>query len=429
MKHQVKKIKNCKYQVKIEVDDKTIESRFEEVFREFQKQARLKGFREGKAPMDLVRATYAAEAEQEVIKSLVSESYYSAIRDSKLFPVGSPSVTDLKLERGKKLSFTAEFETAPQFNVKNYKGVRVAKPEAAVTEEDVTKALERIRETRAELEPVVIIRPIQEGDVLRCDVEVAEAGGAFKPARKDALFAVDTKGADADVAGQLIGANAGETRDITGEFSEAEKASGLVGRKPLYRIAVKEIQTKKYPELDDAFASTLGKPTLEELKAEIRTDLVRLRDEQTKDRMKQEIFGELLKANDLELPESLVERQKERIIGEVRGRAQGGRENGHSAPKSEEEAKHLNELDSKALERAREQVKLFFILEKIAEQEKIEPSADEVEARVRELAAQTGRPEQEIREALQDDIYQNLKQSKTSEYLLANASVKGEDKK
>ncbi len=168
MKFQLKKLKDCKHALKIEVDEKRLGERYEEVYREFQKKAKLKGFREGKAPIDMVKTTFRAEAEEEVVKSLVGEAYHEALRESKLTPVGSPDIKDLKLE--KKLTFTAEFENVPLFNLKNYKGIRLEKPAVAVADDEVQKSLERLRETRATIEPIAILRPVQEGDGIRCDV-------------------------------------------------------------------------------------------------------------------------------------------------------------------------------------------------------------------------------------------------------------------
>ena len=336
-----------------------------------------------------------------------------------------PEIKELKMESGKKLTFTAEFESYPQFNVKNYKGVKVERPAAPVTEEDVNKAVESLRESRAQLEPVALIRPVIEGDVLRCDVEVYQNGN-LTPGRKDALFSLDKKGTPAEIVDQLIGAQVGETREITGEFSEEEKKNGLVGRKPLYRVAIHEIKAKRLPEADDAFATSFGKETLEALKSQIREDIGKMHQSRSEERMKESIFEQLLKSHDIEVPDALVARQKDRLLEQMGVPAGKERSNGHA--KSPEEAKAFETLQRDATDRARSQVKLFFILDKIAEAEKIEPTAEEVEGRIKGLATETGRPEEEIRETFADDIYQNLRQAKTGEYLLANASVKEEKK-
>jgi len=426
MKFQLKKIKDCKHALKIEVDEKQIGRAYEEVFRAFQKKAKLKGFREGKAPLDMVRATFKAEAEEEVVRNLIAESYYEALRESKLSPVGSPDVQDLKMD-GKKLSFTAEFENFPLFNLKNYKGLKVQKPAVEIPEEEITKTLDQLRQTRAKLEPIAVLRPAQEGDVILCDVDIHQ-NGQYTPGKKDILFGIDRE-KQPDIAEQIAGADAGTSREIFGDLSPEEKEQGIVGRKPLYRIHVKEIRTKVLPEINDELAAAFGKANVEELKKQISDDIRSYRESQNQERMKESIYEQLIESYDIQLPEALVERQKSRLLEQLGVRPEEGANGTHvdegaAAATAANRQTVLREADDKA----KNQVKLFFILEKIAQSEKIEPTDEEIETRVKELAAQTGRPEEDIRRVFEDDIYQNLRQSKTAAYLLANASVKEDGK-
>ncbi len=410
MKYQLKKIKDCRHLLKIEIDARRVEERFDEVFREFQKKARLKGFREGKAPLELVRTTFAKDAEEEVMKSLVGESYYACVRTSRVTPVGPPEIKDLRLERNKNLSFTAEFDGVSDFNVKNYRGIRATRKKEAVAEEDVDKALDALRESRSELEGVALVRPAQEGDVLRCDVDVHK-DGAYVAAQKSVHVAVDSRRTHPDVVNGLLGAQLDESREITAEFSEEEKAQGLIGRKPLYRLTVRELKTKKLPELNEVFASGFGKSTVEELRNQIRKDLEAVRAHESEERLRGQIYESLLAANELEIPESLVHKQKERLLEEA-GASSGS--NGGSA------------IEAEAADKAHRQVKLFFLLEKIADSERIEPVPEEVEERIRQVAERSKQPVDEIREMYGEDIYQNLRHAKATEFLVSQANVKEE---
>ncbi len=416
MKFQLKKIKDCRHSLKVEVDSARIEARFEEVLKEFQKKAKIKGFREGKVPLDIVKTTFAKEADEEVVKSLIGETYYACVRESRITPVGMPDIKDLKLERGKRLSFTAEFEGVPDFSVRNYKGVRVNRRKEAVSDADIEKALASLRESRSELEPVALIRPVMEGDVVRCDVEVHKEG-SYAPAQKGVLIAVDRQRTHADLCDQILGVQIDETRDITAEFSEEEKAQGLVGRKPVYRLTVRGIQTKKLPELDDAFASGFGKANMDELKAEIRRDMETMRREEADERLKNEIYETLLKSNGFEVPESLVVRQKERLL-EQSGIAPSS--NGHDKPPA------AVAVEAEAMEKAAKQIRLYFILEKIADAERIEPSEAEVEERLRLLAERAKQSVEEVREMYEEDVYQNLRHARTTDFLVKHANVKEE---
>lgn len=413
MKFQLKKIKDCRHSLKVEVEPARIEARFDEVLKEFQKKATLKGFREGKAPLDLVKATFAKEADEEVVKSLVGETYYACVRESKITPVGLPDIKDLKMERGKRLSFTAEFDGVSDFSVRSYRGIKLVRKKEAVTDADLDKTLAGLRETRAELEAVALIRPVQEGDVVRCDVEVHKEG-AYKPAQRGVLIAVDRSRTHADLCGQITGVQVDETREITADFSEEEKAQGLIGRKPLYRLTVREIQTKKLPAADDAFAATFGKTTIDELKTEIRRDMELMRQHESDERLRSEIYEILLKANDIVVPESLVLRQRDRLLEQA----------GMSASANGE--RQVAAIDAEALDKARKQVKLYFILEKIADAERIEPADEEVQEEIRRQAERSGQSADEVREMYEEDIYQNLRHAKTTDHLLSHANVREE---
>lgn len=422
MKYQLKKIKDCKHALKVEVDSKSLEERFQAVFRQIQKKATLKGFREGKAPLNLIEKTYLNEANEEVVKSLVSESYYAGVREAKAVPVSQPEIKDLKVERGKVLSYTAEFESSPNFNLRNYKGLKVTRPALAVADADVDKALESLRESRAELVPLEIIRPVAEGDAVRCDIDIFK-DGQYSQGQRDALVAVEKTALGPDFLDQVIGAMANEWKELYTGLSPEEKAQGLVGRRPYCKILVKEIKAKRLPELNDEFAVSFGKKDLGDLRAGVRADLEGYKESQLKDGMRAQVYEQLLKSHDMELPESLVERQKKRLIEELsRARQANG-----AVPSESTNGARTPEQEKELSERARSHVKLFFILERIAEEEKIEPPQEEIDKRIQDIAQKTRHPADEIRKMFEDEIYQTLKHSRTVEYLLSKAALKEEN--
>ena len=130
MKSSLKKVKDCRVKLHVEVEVDRVEGRFQEVLKDFQKAAQLPGFRQGKAPLEMVEKRYGKEAHEEVLKSLIPEVYHQALEAEKVHPVALPSISDIQCERGKKLVFTAEFERAPEVSVKNYKGMRLQRESA-----------------------------------------------------------------------------------------------------------------------------------------------------------------------------------------------------------------------------------------------------------------------------------------------------------
>src|SRR3989338_1371545 len=164
MKSNLKKVKDCKVKLFVEVEAKLVEDRFQTVLKDFQKQASLPGFREGKAPFDLIEKKFLKEAEEEVLKSLIPEAYHQSVVTHKLSPVTLPSISDVKLERGKNLTFAAEFERSPDFSLRNYKGLKIKKLSGEVSPEEVEKAVVSLLDSRAELLPILEPRAVQKGD-------------------------------------------------------------------------------------------------------------------------------------------------------------------------------------------------------------------------------------------------------------------------
>lgn len=399
----------------VEVEAKLVEDRFADVYRQIQRVAQVPGFREGKVPLEIVEKRFAGEAQEEVIKSLVPEAYHMQVAANKLSPVTLPKISEVKLERGKGLSFAAEFEKAPEFSLRGYKGIKIEREPAEVTDADVDKSIESLLDSRAELTTVIEARAVQKGDMIRADVEMMK-DGAYVPGRSGVLLAAEPNEHD-DFFEKIIGAQTGEVREISVDHSPEEKAQGLVGRKPLYKIVVKEIQQKVRPALDAAFAESFGLPSVEELKTAVRKDLVAHKQQEQHDKMKAILFDRLLAMVNFEVPVELVERQRERLIEQARN--QYARMGVSEERFNENRAK----IEAEASGKAREQVKLYFILQKVADEESIDVDEEVYEQRLLALSQESERPLDEVRNAFGDDLRESMREAKVVDFLLANAKL------
>lgn len=418
MKSMVKKLKDCKVKLTVEVEPTLVENRFQEVFRDFQKAASLPGFRTGKAPADLIEKKFTKEAQEEVLKSLIPETYHQSVVTQKLSPVSLPSISDIQMERGKGLSFSAEFENAPEFSLKNYKGLKINKPPMEVSAEDAEKGLSSLRDSRAELVEISESRPIAAGDFVVADIDLWKEG-AYTQGRKGVLLFVEPHGSD-DFFEKIVGAHVDEVRDILVDPTDDEKKQGLVGRKPAYKIWVRTIKEKKLPVLDDEFAKSFGKESIDELKEAVRKDIAQYKKSESFEKMKHELFNKLLTLADFTLPQGLLEKQKEKLMEQVRRHAErAGLANG----KMEGEIKKAEE---EAAAKAKEQVKLYFILQKVAELESIEIDEIELEKKLQGLADESKRPLDEARRVFEDDLRESMRETQTIDFLLANAKLEEE---
>src|SRR3989338_1706670 len=154
MKTNLKKIRECKMRLSVVVDAKQVENCYQEILKSLQGEATLAGFRHGKAPLDLVEKKFTKEVREEVLKSLIPEAYHQAVLKHELAPVSLPSISPAAMERGRELTFEAEFETEPEFSLKNYKGLKIKKVPVEVRPEDFEKGLTALLESKAELVPL-----------------------------------------------------------------------------------------------------------------------------------------------------------------------------------------------------------------------------------------------------------------------------------
>jgi len=396
----------------VEVEVARVEGRFQDVFRDFQKAARLPGFREGKAPADMIEKKFFKEAHEEVLKVLIPEAYHQAIVELKASPISLPTIADIQMERGKKLTFSAEFDSSPEVHIKNYKGIRLKREPADVREDDVEKGMQSLLESRADLVPVLETRPVQKGDFVVTDIEIWK-DGQYVPGKKGVLLFVEPSEAD-DFYDKVLGANLDELREISSDFSEEEKKSGLVGRKPHYKIWVRGIKEKKLPALDDAFAKGFGKENTEALREAVRKDIASYKQSDSMSKMKNELYGKLLTMASFPVPEPLVAKQKERLIEQARRQMMQ-----MGAPEKFDQDKE--KFEQEAARRAEEQVRLYFILQKIADEERVEVDEFELEQRLRALADESKRPLDEARRVFEDDLRESMREAKTVDLLIANA--------
>lgn len=403
MKTNLLKQKECKMRLSVEVEAAEVEARYQEVLSGLQGQAVLAGFRPGKAPLDLVEKRYVREVEEEVLKSLVPEVYLRAVQKHKVSPVSLPSISQIKMERGHSLKFEAEFEMEPEFNLKNYKGIKIKKVSAEVRPEDLEKGLTSLRESKAEITPILEARAIQKGDLIIGDIEVWQEG-QYAQGRKGVLLAVEPNGTD-DFYDKTIGAQIDEVREISAEG------------KPLFKVWIRQILEKKFPPVDEALAKHFGRDTAEDLREALRKDLARAKASESRQVMKDELYTKLLESVQFEVPEGLVSKQKERLLGQARREYERMR-----LPPTRFEGDR-DRLNAETKGRSRDQVKLYFILKKIAEREKIEIDESELEKRLGAIAEESKRPIEEARRVFEEDLRETLREKQTVDFLLANAKL------
>jgi len=419
MKIRVENQKDSQKLIRIEIEKDRVQSEFETVFGQIQKRATIPGFRQGKAPRDLVEKQYSQTARDEVVERLVRESYRQALAEHKISPVGYPFIEDVSFYIGRPFTFTAKVDVSPEFRLKNYKGIRVKEEPAEVTDKDEQNALKNVQESLAQYKNIQD-RPIAKGDYIVCNYECIVGGKTVDKNDKLWLYISDDL-QPKELFSCLVGAQRDVEKTIEVIHPRDYKNKELAGKQGLYKVTPNQIKVKILPELNDDLAKGTGQfKSLDDLKDRIRESLLKTKTQQARRNLESQVFDNLLKAHPFDIPQTLVEKQTQRLVEDAKTRLLY---QGYKKEDIDNEHKHL---EGAVQTKAKDDVKLFFILDKIAKEEKFEISESELEDRIQQIAKNANQPLEELRTKLSEgnrieSIKDQMIQDKVVDFLLREA--------
>ncbi len=425
----VENLAPCKKLVRVEVEAEKVDEVLESTMKEFRREASLPGFRPGKAPREMVLRKYGKEIEDEAKRKLISDAYKKALEEQKLDVLGYPDIEEIQFGRSRPLQFAATVETAPEFQLPEYKGIAAKVEGRTVTEVDVERALDVLREQQVSYDTVE--RPVQTGDIAVVNYTgttdgkpITEIAPTAKGLTERKKFWVDI-GAKSFIPGfadQLLGAKAAERRTVNVDFPADFVTPQLAGKQGVYEVEVVEVKEKHLPTLDEAFAKAYGAESLEKLRAGVRKDLENELKFKRNKIIRGQLLQELLARVQFELPESTVAQETRNVVYDI------VQENAKRGVPREVIEKEKEQIYSAAAKGARERVKLDFVLQKIAEKEDIKVSQDEIAHRISYLATLYQIPADKFAKDLQKrngliEIYDQIMNDKVIEFLQQNAMI------
>jgi len=434
MKTELKHLSPTRKQIDVEIQPEVVRAAYDRISDRYAQAANVPGFRPGHAPRTVVRTRFKDQIRTELLRELLPDAVQKAVEQHQLEPLGEPQL-NLENTEGldqlgqKPISFNVEVEVLPEIQLGEYKNLQAARRTRPVNDEDAERVIESLRENSATLEPIED-RGAQIGDTI-----TANFHGTFpnQPAAEpinveDVDVALGGEGVVQEITENLIGARPDDEKAFSVNYPENFSAKGLAGKQVDYRIKVSAVRTKEVPDLDDDWAQSLGDEidSLGSLREKVRADLEAQAKNEAEGRLRTDLLRQLVEAHQFELPERLVadqtEHRYESVVRDMIGHGIDPRNPQLNWDKARDSLKEQASFDLRS----------SLLLERLAEEEKIEASAEEINDEINAIADASRQSPEQVRAVLtkqggETSIASRLRNRKALDALVANARVTDED--
>lgn len=425
MKTTLEDISPVKKKLLIEIDSKEVDKKLNQAYGEIRKTAKIPGFRPGKVPRKILETYFGSQVIDDVTRGLISESFPKAVDEVKTFPLGQPILEKEALKQGQDFNYSAIIEVRPEFEVKDYLGVDVEKELFSISEEDVKKRLEEIREANGKMASIEEERQIRDGDFVIVDYEGFEDGQLVEDVKSSNLLVkVGKNDFHPKFDEALIGLKKEDETEVDIDFEENFYHTKLAGKSVNFKIKIVDIKELVLPELNDEFASNLGADLkdLDSLKNELKNAITSQEEKRIDSELKQRLLEKISEGIDFELPEVLVDAE---IDFSARRLNDNLERSGSSLEKAGiSEAGLKKEFRPASEKRVRE----MLILDRIAKQDEIDINDDDLEEGYGKLAESMGQDVETVKKYYEargqvDALKEELLKEKTLNYLVNHANI------
>jgi len=296
--------------MEVSVPKERVEQAVDKRLQQVSRTAKLKGFRPGKAPLKVIRQQFGAQVRQEVVGDLMQSSFAEAVTQQKLSPAAGPRIEPIAIAPGEDLKYRAIFEVYPEITLKNVEGLEVVRQVAEVTEADVDAMVENLRAQRPKFD--LVERESREGDRVTMDFVGLLDGAEFEGSNgTDVAVLLGGGRMLKEFEGGITGMKAGEDRKIDVRYPDDYQNKSLAGRTASFDVHMKKVEERRLPDLDDEFCREYGvtEGGLAQLRSEVADNMRRELETNVRARLRQQLLDQLLQANPVEVPRSLVEAQ------------------------------------------------------------------------------------------------------------------------
>lgn len=418
--------KNNELKLTFTVESTKFDEGMKKVYTKTAKYFNIPGFRKGKAPMNIIEKQYGSEIfYEDTFNEIVPDIFAEELKSNNIEAVSKPDIEVVQIGKGQDLIFTAVVQTKPEVKLGKYKGIELKKKEYNVSDEEIDHEISHMAERNSRL-VTVEDRPVEEKDIAVIDFEGFVDGVAFEGGKaENHELEIGSKTFIPGFEDQIIGMKVDEERDINVKFPEEYFSKELAGKDAVFKVKLHGIKRKELPEIDDEFAKDVSEfDTLKELKASIKEKL----EEENKNKEKYETEDEAIKKVcdqvELEIPSGMIETEIDNMVKDVEARLsyQGLKLDQYLKMMNKSEEEFRKEFE----EQAGKSVKSRLVLEAISKDAKIEVSEEEIAEKIKEMATNYGRKEEELmkNEELREYLTNNMKAEKTIKYIVDNAKIK-----
>jgi trigger factor len=406
MKITVEEVGPCRKVVKIEVPAEVVSLEYRKIVGEFAKRARIPGFRPGKAPAAIIEKQFVKEVLEETREQLLPRAYREAVIQEKLQPVAIVDVGEVHVDKALPLAFKVTIDVHPEFTLPEYKGIEVKSHKVEIKDADIDQVIVNLRERNAHFEPVTG-RPSGKNDVVEIDYEGTCDGRPLAEvapenpelAQGKDFWVLLTENAPLFLPGlppQLEGMAVGDTRTATVSFPADYRVKAVAGKEATYSVTARGIRERMLPEMNDEFVKSIGVESVEDLQKKIRENLEEAGVAGEQNRQKDEVVKWLMEHTEIkDLPQSMVEEEARHIIQNV------VQENVRRGVAKEQIEANREDIFNRAAQSSSDRVKLDYILSRIAETEKVEVKAADLDKRISDMAGRHQMPLQRMKAELE----------------------------
>jgi len=400
MQVTVEDVSSVKKILHIEVPENIVIRELDNAYKNLKKNAKVKGFRPGKAPRSVLERLYKKDVHGDVSSKLLQDSFVEALKETELNIIGNPKIEPPKLEEKGPYKYDATVEVKPEIDDIDFKGLTLKKALYQVTDEEMEAQLKLLQKNLTQQIPITEDRPVQENDSVLIDYEGFKDGMPFPETQKTDNFTMKI-GAGAiskTLDEELIGMKPGENREITVNFPEDHFNDKLANHEITFHVTLHEIREEILPEIDDEFAKKLGQyETLDVLKNAITKNLNEGYQKRVEQELNEQIYNDLIEKTQFELPDSMVDYELNNIIDEIEKTLT------YYNKTMEEQGLTKEMLVEEHRETAEKKVRRHLILGKIIDQENIELSDQELEDGFAEMAQVVNQPVDAIKNYYQQN--------------------------